>query len=848
MFLETTPDVVFFKDLEGRFTAVSRSLYTQFGLEKAEDMLGKTEFDFFPCEFAEKAVAADQEVMLTGTALLELEDRLPLPDGKVVWIEYSKLPLRDRDGRVVGTLCLSRGTTKRKRAEIGVRKHMERLSRIIEMQRVVATADLDLTSLMETICRRAQELTGAAGAVILMLDGDEFVYRSATGFNADKVGMRIPLEGSLAGWSYANDQSVVCEDTQTDPRTSGLARTHGIRSMVAVPLRHRERMVGQLNVLSQEPNAFDETVVHTLELASVVLSASLSHAAEFDALTRYRMIFEGSPIGIAKTDATGRTVEANPALERMLGYSAAELAELSVEEYTHPDHLKACTQLFTELMAGRRDSYQIETRFRRKESGWIWAQVAATLQRDSDGQPAYAVEMIEDISNRKAAEAALVRQAELNQHQALHDSLTGLANRTLFGDRIQQAIAAAARSGKPLAVLVMDLDRFKEINDSLGHHLGDALLQELGNRLKDVIRASDTAARLGGDEFGLLLPEQSSPADVIPVIERIREAVEEPIVLQGLPLVVEASIGVAFFPSDGHDEETLLQRADVAMYMAKEGNSSHAFYDSRADSFDPARLTLVGELRRGIEQRELVLYYQPKANLASGEVTSVEALLRWNHPERGLVMPDDFIPLAQQTGLIRPLTLYVVDEALRQCRSWQADGLSLAIAVNLSARNLLDVGFPEQVQRLLEKWVVDASLLEFEITESTMLVDPLRAKLVLDKLSSLGIRLAIDDFGTGYSSLAYLKRLPIQEIKIDRSFVSNMISNEDDATIVRSTIELGRNLGLEVVAEGVESQEIWDRISSLGCTTAQGYYLSRPMPAEDVRDWLLERAQQRLAS
>jgi diguanylate cyclase (GGDEF)-like protein/PAS domain S-box-containing protein len=527
----------------------------------------------------------------------------------------------------------------------------------------------------------------------------------------------------------------------------------------------------------------------------------------------------------------------------MLGYSAAELAELRVEEYTHPDHLKACTQLFTELMAGSRDSYQLETRFRRKAGGWIWAQVAATPQRDADGQPEYAVAMIEDISNRKVAEEALVRQAELNQHQALHDSLTGLANRTLFRDRIQQAIAAAARTNKPLAVLVMDLDRFKEINDSLGHHVGDALLQELGNRLKGVTRASDTVARLGGDEFGLLLPEQSSPAGVIQVIERVREAVEEPIVLQGLPLAVEASVGVAFFPDDGSDEETLLQRADVAMYLAKEGNSSYAFYDSRADSFDPARLTLVGELRRGIEQRELVLYYQPKASLASGEVTSVEALLRWNHPERGLVMPDDFIPLAQQTGLIKPLTLYVVDEALRQCRSWQKDGLSLAIAVNLSARNLLDVGFPEQVQRLLGKWVVDCSLLEFEITESTMLMDPLRAKLVLDKLSSLGIRLAIDDFGTGYSSLAYLKRLPIKEIKIDRSFVVNMIASEDDATIVRSTIELGRNLGLEVVAEGVESQEIWNRLSSLGCTTAQGFYLSEPVPAEDLRRWLLERAQ-----
>jgi EAL domain-containing protein (putative c-di-GMP-specific phosphodiesterase class I) len=256
---------------------------------------------------------------------------------------------------------------------------------------------------------------------------------------------------------------------------------------------------------------------------------------------------------------------------------------------------------------------------------------------------------------------------------------------------------------------------------------------------------------------------------------------------------------------------------------------------------DPGRLTLVGELRRALEERELVLYYQPKAVLANGDVRSVEALLRWNHPVRGLVPPDDFIPLAQQTGLVKPLTLYVVDEALRQCRAWLDDGLRLSIAVNLSTRNLLDVQFPTEVQGLLERWEVEPSLLELEITESTMLADPVRCKQILERLSAMGRRLSIDDFGTGYSSLAYLKGLPVDEIKIDRSFVMGMDSSEDDATIVRSTIDPGRNLGLEVVAEGVETEAVWDTLGSLGCTVAQGYYLSRPVPPDDLRAWLETR-------
>jgi diguanylate cyclase (GGDEF)-like protein/PAS domain S-box-containing protein len=722
------------------------------------------------------------------------------------------------------------------------------LPRIIETQRDIAAADLDLDAIMKLVCERTQELTHADGSSILMLDGEELIHRAGTGFGSELLGERLRVDETFSGWVYRQGRSAICHDTAQ--LESSLALERGIRSMISVPLRHGDEIVGLLIVLSRQPGTFTEDDLATLEMLSVVLSAAVSHAAELEArraqvaaLARFRTIFEGAAIGITRVDRDGHTLEANPALERMLGYSAAELASMPFQQITHPDDIEYNLGLFRDLMAGNRDSYQLEKRYIRKDGELIWSRITAVvLERDSDGKPESVISMIEDITERKVAEEELRLQSELNEHQALHDALTGLPNRTLLHDRIQQAILTAEREGGRVAVVMMDLDRFKEVNDSLGHHAGDALLKELGDRLRHVLRASDTVARLGGDEFGLLFPKQSKPSDVVHVLEKIREAIEQPIVLHDLPLAIEASIGVSLYPDDGHDVDALLQRADVAMYAAKESNLAYAFYDEASDTYDPQRLTIVGELRRALERRELVLYYQPKAVLDGGAVTAVEALIRWNHPTRGLVFPDEFIPLAQQTGLIKPLTLYVVSEALRQCGAWQEQGLNLCIAVNLSMRNLLDLEFPEDVRRLLEEWKIDPALLEFEITESTMLADPVRTKLILEKLSSMGIRLAIDDFGTGYSSLAYLKKLPIDEIKIDRSFVMHMREDEDDATIVRSTIDLARNLGLEVVAEGVESEEIWEQLTGLGCTVAQGYYLSRPVPPDVLRDWLLDRA------
>jgi diguanylate cyclase (GGDEF)-like protein len=437
--------------------------------------------------------------------------------------------------------------------------------------------------------------------------------------------------------------------------------------------------------------------------------------------------------------------------------------------------------------------------------------------------------------------ARIRRQMDEIEYRALYDGLTGLPNRTLFRDRIERAILTAHRNGGSAAVMLFDLDRFKEINDALGHDTGDLLIGQLGERLKLELRESDTLARLGGDEFGVLLPTESIE-DATLLAGRLHAALEAPFLLDGLPLEVSASMGVAAYPEHGGDADALIQHAEVAMYVAKEAHTPTSVYDAEQDMNDAARLALAGELRRAIETEELVVHFQPKAELASGRILGAEALVRWQHPERGFIPPNDFIPIAERTGLIKPLSRYVLRAAVEQCGAWNEAGLGLHVAVNLTIPDLLDLELPDWIAGLLAETGVQPEQLELEITETTILADPFRVRQVLARLNEMGLRLAIDDFGTGYSSLAYLKRLPVQTIKVDRSFVMGMGEDPSDATIVRSTIDLGRNLGLGVVAEGVESQEVWDALREQGCTLAQGYFISRPLPAEELAALLEKRA------
>ena len=430
------------------------------------------------------------------------------------------------------------------------------------------------------------------------------------------------------------------------------------------------------------------------------------------------------------------------------------------------------------------------------------------------------------------------QQALLIEHQSLHDSLTALPNRVLLHDRIDQAIRVARRDEAAVAVLLIDLDHFKEVNDTLGHHHGDLLLNEIGPRLAETLRESDTIARLGGDEFAVVLPSVADPAAGVAVARKMLHALERPFDVQGLKLQVGASIGLAFFPDHGTDVQTLIQRADIAMYVAKRAQTGCEVYSAEQDQHSPRRLTLASELHRAVERDEFVLHYQPKVDLRTGAVHGVEALVRWQHPERGLVMPSEFVPMAEQTGLIEPLTLSVLGGALKQVGTWALAGHTIEVAVNLSARSLLDRRLPGRIDELLRAHGIPAARLRLEITESMIMADPERATTVLTALHSMGVRLSIDDFGTGYSSLANLKTLPVSEIKIDRSFILGMATDRSDAVIVQSTIDMGRQLGLGVVAEGVETADVLEELTRLGCDVAQGFYLSRPVPGDQLSAWL----------
>jgi len=448
------------------------------------------------------------------------------------------------------------------------------------------------------------------------------------------------------------------------------------------------------------------------------------------------------------------------------------------------------------------------------------------------GETRYLLTIIRDFTEQHMQMDAL-------EHQALHDALTDLPNRILLGDRLEQGIQSAQRQSKPLSLLLIDLDHFKDVNDTLGHHFGDMVLKQVALYFRDVVRSSDTVARLGGDEFAILLPTADLD-HALKIARKLINKLDEPFVIEEHTFVMNASIGIATYPEHGLDGVTLMKRADVAMYAAKQRRSGFSIYDSSHDPHSLQALSLMNDLRQAVANDELVLCYQPVIDLSNGHINGVEALARWQHPKYGMLYPDDFIPMAEQTGLIRPLTMWVLENAARQSQQWQGQGLELRIAVNLSAHNLHDTNFPEKFLEVLEKEELGLPSLRLEITETAIMSGSAQAQEVLNKLSARGVRISIDDFGTGYSSLTYLKQLPVDEIKIDKSFVTHMAVDENDIVIVRSTIDLAHNMGMKVVAEGVEDEATYDLLTRLHCDAIQGYYVTEPLIADELVAWMAE--------
>lgn len=548
----------------------------------------------------------------------------------------------------------------------------------------------------------------------------------------------------------------------------------------------------------------------------------------------FRLTFSQAAVGIAHLHANGQISRANRKISDILGYAQQELTGLTIQQITHPDDGPDAGAPFSRLFSGTIREYSREMRFLHKKGHSVWVNVAVSSMRDATGKKSY-VAVVEDISRRKQAEEELL-------HMANYDALTGLPNRLLLQDRLAQAILKSQRGKRPVAVLFMDLDRFKNVNDSLGHEAGDHLIAEIALRLARGVRDSDTVSRQGGDEFVIVLPDLGCPADADIAARKILAALAQPVLIQGEEIFPSASIGISIYPQDGADVKTLLKNADTAMYGAKaDGGNCFQVYSEDMGMKALGHLKLEAALQRALEREEFVLHFQPQVAIRSGRIVGVEALLRWQPQGAAMVSPADFIPVAEETGLIVPIGKWVLAAACAQHLEWRKAGLpDLQISVNLSARQFQQQDLAQHIAQLLKKQGCSADWLSLEITESVVMHNPDAAAATLRELSDMGIRVAIDDFGTGYSSLSSLKRFPIHTLKIDHSFVRDITTDADDAMIVKSVIALAHNMKMSVVAEGVENAEQLTFLREHGCDQMQGYFFSKPVPAVQL-DALVRR-------
>jgi diguanylate cyclase (GGDEF)-like protein/PAS domain S-box-containing protein len=519
----------------------------------------------------------------------------------------------------------------------------------------------------------------------------------------------------------------------------------------------------------------------------------------------------------------------------VLGHDPQQLLGTPILDLVHAHDRPIISHYFAEARGEPGISRTLTARLRHADGSYRHFDVVAANRLHDPNVAGYVLNM-RDASDAWQLEQELRELAATREHEAMHDPLTGLANRRLLSVRLDEALAVAQAQGSDLTVMLIDLNRFKELNDTLGHAAGDQLLREIRPRLQAATSGAEIVARVGGDEFAVILLPGSGATDAEQIADRLSIALEEPFEVQDLTLRVGASIGIAVYPEHANDAETLLKRADVAMYSAKKHGVGHELYDAAHDGHSRQRLALIGELPAAIASGQMVVHYQPKYDLQDGAIVGVEALVRWQHPAHGLLGPDKFVALAEHAGVMRPLTHAVLDVALCQCARWHAQGIDLSVAVNLGAPNLLDAAFPLDVKALLDKWEVPAGFLQLEITETIVSNDRASMIDVLRQLRALGVTLSLDDFGVGSSSLSFLRHLPVQELKIDRSFIIDLDTDDHNAAMVQTIIDLAHNLDMRVVAEGIETKPVQDRLTNYGCDEGQGFLLGRPMTAAQLTD------------
>ena len=660
--------------------------------------------------------------------------------------------------------------------------------------------------------------------------------RDLEAFEAASKALTFARGVDLVGRVWATGKSAAVRDVASDRNAvrAKLAGRAGLHGNFVFAVTNGRKVIGVIALFSREVRSLDRPTLRVMaDIGSQIGQFIERRRAEEElrrSSDRVRAVLESVPEGILTLDERLQVRSINSAAQRLFGVQVDEVAGKDFGGLiAEPNRGELRPQLRSYLRArDERAQGTHETVGQRKDGTTIPIEFTATRF----GSQRLLIGGLRDVSQRKAETEAL-------QFQALHDPLTGLPNRSFLKERLETAILAAERDLRPCAVLVMDMDNFKEVNDRLGHHVGDQLLREVAARLRGTLRKADMVARLGGDEFAVVPFGATDAPRAALIAEKILQALEAPVVIDETPITPAVSIGVASFPQHAEDAAALMRRADVAMYAAKRARSGYSVYASDQEDGNGSPTPLIGKLGHAIDQFELLLHYQPIVDLADGRPEKLEALVRWGHPKHGLLPPDDFIPSAEQTDLIKPLTAWVLNEALGQLHAWHKAGFEVGVAVNLSARSLADVELAPTVADLLRTWQIPPDKLTLEITERSIL--SAEADPTLRCLHEIGVRLSVDDFGTGYSSLTYLKRLPVAEIKIDKSFLADLAQSRDDAAIVRSTIDLGHNLGLRVVAEGVETAETATLLGELGCDLAQGFHISYPLPAAQLGPWLRAR-------
>ncbi len=823
-----------FADLSGRLTSSNEAFRQLVGYTEQE-LRGVSVLELTHPEDLKAGEDALRRVLAGETPGYRIDKRYVRKDGQSVWVDVAARLVRDADGKAVYLQTVAVDIRDRMRAEI------LQSARFAVTQALVTSPGWDKAAphVLEGLCRALDwelgeywEVDGAREAMHFAVSWKR-PGRDTSAYEATASQFTYRRGEGLAGRVWEESRPVSMTDLAKDPSPrSAAAVAVGLHGLVGFPVRSGRRVVGMISLATWAPREPDEGLLGVMnDIGSQIgeyVERKRAEVALQESEKRMRSVLDNVSDGLVTLDPAGVIDSINPAVSRLFGYDEKELVGQKVDALIATTHRGSfMNYVERRLTQDLPASGALETMGKRKNASLFPLEFLVNSMQV--GSRRLFIATVRDISERKAHTDAL-------EYQALHDGLTGLPNRTLFGDRLRQALLGARRNQTMFGVLLLDLDRFKDINDALGHDRGDALLQEVASRLKGVLRATDTIARLGGDEFAVVSTDAKHPDNVVAAARKILASLEGTFTIGDHTVETGASIGIAMYPIHGDDPGTLLRRADVAMYVAKKSGGGFAVYSPEHEAQTLRHSGLAGDLRRSMTQGELVLHYQPIVLLPAHTTYTLEALVRWNHPREGLLPPDRFIGLAEDTNVIRPLTSWVLDTALAQLSQWVASGQDVSVSVNVSPRCLDDHSIVEDVTRALATSRVEPRRLTLEVSESAAMSAP--AAKAMERLAELGVRLSLDDFGTGYSSLVYLKRLPIHEIKVDRSFVKTLPGDPDAAAIVKAAVGLGHSLGLMVIAEGVEDRDAEGMLVEAGVDAAQGFFIGRPAPEGEMTSLL----------